>query len=48
MLARRFAGMAGGMPGRLARFAGRVARFDEGLTRYAIFAGCARFTGYAL
>ena len=42
-LARRFAGMEGGVPGRLAGFAGGVAGFDEGLTRYAGFAGCTRF-----
>ena len=41
-LAGRFAGMVGGIPDRLARFAGRVARFNGGLTgyaRFAIFAG---------
>ena len=46
-LAGRFAGMAGGVPGRLAGFASGVARFDGGLTRYARFAGCTRFTGFA-
>ena len=40
-LARRFAGMAGDMPSRLAGFAGGVAEFDRGLTRYARFAGFA-------
>ena len=34
------------MPGRLARFAGGVARFDRGLTGYAKFAGFAGFVLY--
>ena len=47
-MARRFAGMVGGVPGRLAGFAGGVARFDGGLMGYARFAGCAGFIGFAL
>ena len=40
--------MAGGVPSRLAGFAGGVAGFDGGLTGYAGFARCDGFAGFAL
>ena len=45
-LARRFAGIVEGMPGKLAGFAGGVAVFDGGLTGYAGFGRCARYVRF--